>query len=81
MAWLAKVGEVMSKQFHDDHVEIHTRLPARHAGRLAREGHKIEVLRGRLPEEKPVVEKWEEELPTTGTIYPEVEVSPDEEVA
>ncbi len=81
MAWLAKVGEVMSKQFHDDHVEIHTRLPARHAGRLAREGHKIEVLRGRLPEEKPVVEKWEEELPTSGDIYPSADVSPGEEVA
>lgn len=81
MAWLAKVGEVMSKQFHDDHVEIHTRLPARHAGRLAREGHKIEVLRGRLPEEKPAVEKWEEELPTTGTIFPSADVSPGEEVA
>jgi GTPase len=84
MAWLAKVGEVVSKQFHDDHVEIHARLPVRHAGRLKRDGHPIEVLRGRLPDAKPDVERWEEQLPTTGTIFPATvspDALPDEEVA
>ncbi len=80
MAWLAKVGEVMSKQFHDDHVEIHARLPARHAGRLVREGHSIVVLRGELPKEKPEVEKWEEELPTPGLMN-HLSHEPGEEVA
>lgn len=84
MAWLAKVGEVVSKQFHDDHVEIHARLPVRHAGRLTREGHEIEVLRGKIPEAQPKPEKWEEQLPTTGTVFPTNPCAPtvsDEEVA
>lgn len=84
MAWLAKVGEVISKQFHDDHVEIHARMPVRHAGRLKRDGHPIEVIRGRLPDPKPDVEHWEEQLPTTGTVFPNAPTSsalPDEEVA
>lgn len=68
MAWLAKVGEVTSKQFHDDHVEIHARLPARHAGRMVRDGFEIEVLRGQLPEIKPDVEPWEDELPTAKAV-------------
>lgn len=82
MAWLAKVGEVVSKQFHDDHVEIHARLPARHAGKLVRDGHQVEVLDGFLPEEKPDPEEWEEKLPTAGSLFPEPP-SPiaDEEVA
>ncbi|QDV26585.1 GTPase HflX [Aureliella helgolandensis] len=75
MAWLAKAGEVVSKQFHDDHVEIHARMPVRHAGKLAREGHQFEVLRGRLPDPKPEVETWEERLPTTGSILPTTESS------
>lgn len=70
MAWLAKVGEVTSKQFHDDHVEIHARLPARHAGKLLRDNHEIEVLSGALPEIKPTVENWEEQLPTAGSVFP-----------
>ncbi len=85
MAWLAKVGEVVSKQFHEDHVEIHARVPARHAGRLTREGHNIEVLHGRLPEAKPSSEQWEEKLPTAGSIFPTADSAqssmPDEEVA
>lgn len=71
MAWMAKVGEVVSKQFHDDHVEIHARLPARHAGKLVRDGHPVEVLSGRLPETKPNPEVWEQKLPTTGSLFPE----------
>ena len=68
MAWLAKVGEVLSKQFHDQYVEIHARLPARHGGRLRHEGLAIEVLSGRLPDEKPVNEPWENKLPTTADL-------------
>ena len=70
MAWLAKVGEVNSKQFHDDHVEIHARLPARHAGKLRRDGFEIDVLRGTLPEQKPPVESWESQMPTSGSLFP-----------
>jgi GTPase len=76
MAWLAKVGEVTSKQFHDNDVEIHVRLPARHAGRLARDGFDIDVLRGQLPEIKPDTEAWEESLPTASAIPPNDEAVP-----
>lgn len=84
MAWLAKVGEVISKQFHDDHVEIHARLPGRHAGKLVRDGHQIEVLRGRLPETSPKHDEWKERLPTAGAVFtPSADPNslPDEEVA
>jgi GTP-binding protein HflX len=84
MAWLAKVGEIISKQFHDDHVEIHARMPARLAGRLARMGQHYEVLQGELPEEAPETEGWEEKLPTAGTVFqPAIDSQgiPDEEVA
>jgi GTPase len=85
MAWLAKVGEILSKQFHDEYVEIHARLPARHGGRLRHDGIAMEVLSGRLPDEKPTNESWEEQLPTTGslfpTIVPEVARQVDEDVA
>ena len=82
MAWLAKSGEITSKQFHDDHVEIHARMPARFAGRLVREGHPIEVLQGELPKESKATEKWEEQLPTTGSVMPTITAhEPDEEVA
>lgn len=70
MAWLAKVGEVVSKQYHDDHVEVHARMPGRHAGKLERDNIPIEVLRGHLPEKKPSPEEWEERLPTTGSLFP-----------
>ncbi len=66
-AWLTKVGDVLSKQYHDDHLEVHVRLPARHAGRLVREGHHVEVLHGALPVAK-VEPNWEEQLPTAGKI-------------
>ncbi len=49
VAWLAKVGDITSKQYHDEYVEIHVRLPSRHAGRLVREGHQLEVHSGTLP--------------------------------
>jgi len=71
MAWLSKVGEILSKQFHDSLVEIHVRLPARHAGKLQREGHPLEVLSGYLPEPAPVNETWEFRMPTTGSLFPE----------
>ncbi|HBE70561.1 MAG TPA: hypothetical protein DDW52_20640 [Planctomycetaceae bacterium] len=70
MAWIAKVGEVVSKQFHDDHVEIHTRMPVRSVGKLRRGGHEIEVLKGKIPEPGPVTEAWEEQLPTSGQAMP-----------
>jgi len=82
MAWLAKSGEITSKQFHDDHVEIHARMPSRFAGRLARGGHPIEVLQGELPKESREAENWEEQLPTAGSVMPTIAPpQPDEEVA
>jgi len=82
MAWLAKSGEITSKQFHDDHVEIHARMPSRFAGRLARGGHEIEVLQGELPKESKEAENWEEQLPTAGSVMPTIAPpQPDEEVA
>jgi GTPase len=72
LAWLAKVGEIQSKQFHDEYVEIHVRLPGRYAGRLRHEGHPIELLSGELPEEKPNPEAWEIDLPTAGQMGPEL---------
>jgi GTP-binding protein HflX len=82
MAWLAKSGEITSKQFHDDHVEIHARMPSRFAGRLARGGHPIEVLQGELPKESKEAENWEEQLPTAGSVMPTIAPpQPDEEVA
>ncbi|GIX00378.1 MAG: GTPase HflX [Pirellulaceae bacterium] len=68
MAWLAKVGEVRSKQFHEQFVEMHVRLPVRHVGRLLREGHTIESRDGRdwasiLPADP---EPWELQPPTIG---------------
>ncbi len=85
MAWLAKSGEVISKQFHDDHVEMHVRMPARFAGRLAREGHPIQVLQGELPQETKESDEWQEKLPTTGAVFPAIAemppaTLPDEEV-
>jgi len=70
LAWLAKSGEIISKQFHDDYVEIHARMPGRFAGRLAREGHPIEVLAGKLPIESKETDAWREQVPTAGTILP-----------
>lgn len=87
-AWLTKVGDVLSKQYHENHLEIHVRLPARHAGRLAREGHALEVLHGKLPARQPE-KNWQEQLPTAGRLgpdfqhelrLPEVEL-PEEDVA
>lgn len=75
MAWLSKVGEILSTQFHDNCVEIHARLPARHAGRLKREGHCLEVLSGCLPETVPTDEVWKTRLPTTGSIFPDLSPS------
>ena len=69
VAWLAKVGEVLSKQYHDDHVEIHVRLPARHAGRLERERHPLQVLQGKLPEVSTASDRWQQQLPTVGRIH------------
>ncbi len=70
VAWLAKVGEVLSKQYHDDRVEVHVRLPARHAGRMKREGHIIEVLQGKLPDVAPDRDGWQLKLPTVGQVHP-----------
>ncbi len=83
-AWLTKVGDVLSKQFHEDHLEVHVRMPARHAGKLAREGHEITILHGKLP--VPPTAKWKDQLPTAGTLFtglPSTELAelPDEEVA
>ncbi len=81
VAWLTKVGDVTSKQYHDEYVEIHVRLPARHAGRLLREGHQLEVHSGKLP---TVVspDAWREQLPTVASLPMHLEHDkPNEEVA
>ena len=57
LAWLSQVGEVISKQFHDDSIEIHARLPARHVGRLLYDGIAVEVLSGQLPEARPAANR------------------------
>ncbi len=83
-AWLTKVGDVLSKQYNDDHLEIHVRLPARHAGRLTHEGHQLQVLAGELPKKQPD-HSWKEQLPTAGKVFngaAECETQlPNEEVA
>jgi GTPase len=66
-AWLTKVGDILSKQYHEDHLEVHVRLPARHAGRLAREGHAIDVLHGQLPV-RQTEPNWQDKLPTAGKV-------------
>lgn len=84
MAWLIQVGEVISKQFNDEFVEIHVRLPARHAGRLQRDGFELHVLDGKLPEREVEIESWESKMPTVGSIYQDhglVQRPADEDVA
>jgi GTP-binding protein HflX len=84
VAWLAKVGDITSKQYHDEYVEIHVRLPARHAGRLVREGHKLEIHSGSLPIAVPAAaDAWREQLPTAGDIHslPFSQFGTSEEVA
>lgn len=83
VAWLAKVGDITSKQYHDQYVEIHVRLPARHAGRLVREGHNLEVHSGTLPVTTPDENAWREQLPTAGDIHalPFSQYGTNEEVA
>lgn len=34
VAWLIQVGEILHKEYHDDHVAIEVRLPSRHLGKL-----------------------------------------------
>jgi hypothetical protein len=70
LAWLSKVGEVISKQFHDDHVEIHVRLPARQAGRLRHEGHDFQVLDADAAKFAPELPRPEPSLPTTRSVSP-----------
>lgn len=49
LSWLSSVGQVLAKTYHDQQVEVHCRLPAAAAGRLARQGHELRVLAGKLP--------------------------------
>ncbi|MFO1063646.1 MAG: GTPase HflX [Pirellulales bacterium] len=63
-AWLAKVGDVTSKQYHDDYVEIHARLPGRHAGRLITDGFQVEVLSGVIPRSAKPDDEWRKQPPT-----------------
>lgn len=84
VAWLSHVGDITSKQYHDEYVEIHVRLPARHAGRLVREGHKLEVHSGRLPIPTPSPDSWREQLPSAANVplmNMQPHTNPDEEVA
>ncbi len=83
VAWLAKVGDITSKQYHDEYVEIHVRLPSRHAGRLVRDGHQVEVHQGTLPAPSPAPDHWREQLPSVANVplMMQPQVNPDEEVA
>ena len=83
VAWLTKVGDVTSKQYHDEYVEIHARLPSRHAGRLVREGHQLEVHSGTLPTPTPAPDAWREQLPSAANVplMNMPHANPDEEVA
>ncbi len=84
VAWLTKVGDITSKQYHDEYVEIHARLPARHAGRLVREGHQLEVHSGTLPIASPAPDAWREQLPSAANVplmNMQSHVDSDEEVA
>ncbi|RMF41657.1 MAG: GTPase HflX [Planctomycetota bacterium] len=85
MAWLAKVGDVRSKQFHDDHVEIHVRLPARHVGRLVREGLPVESLDGHdwIERSAAPTEEWKSQPPTVRRLLGNstAPILPDEDVA
>ncbi len=68
VAWLAKVGDITSKQYHDDHVEVHVRLPSRHAGRLVRDGFELTVHQGKLPKIEPDPDAWQHQLPSAGEV-------------
>ena len=48
-AWITKAGEVLSKQYEADHVQIHARMAARYAGKLAAMGFELRVISGKLP--------------------------------
>jgi GTP-binding protein HflX len=49
LSWLSSVGQVLAKTYQDQQVDVHCRLPAAAAGRLARQGHDLRVLAGKLP--------------------------------
>ena len=38
MAYLARHGEILSNRYSDEQVIIHCRIPAKHLGRLQRDG-------------------------------------------
>ena len=69
VAWLNKVGDITSKQYHDEYVEIHVRLPSRHAGRLVRDGYALTVHSGSLPATTPAPDAWRQQLPSAGTAH------------
>jgi GTP-binding protein HflX len=71
LAWLAKIGEILSKQFHDECIEVHAKLPCRHAGKMLRDGLEVEVLEGQIPKSTEEIPSWESQLPTVGSILPE----------
>jgi GTPase len=70
VAWLTKVGDVTSKQYHDEYVEIHVRLPGRHAGRLVRDGYEVEVHSGQIPKAAEPVDAWRGFPPTAAPMQP-----------
>jgi len=49
IAWLASASEILSKQYNDDHVLVHCRMPNSIAGRLAGQGADIRVIAGKIP--------------------------------
>jgi GTP-binding protein HflX len=53
VAWLTMAGEILSKQYHEEGVLIHCRLPASHAGKLLTQGFELRVLKGTIPQAAP----------------------------
>ncbi len=53
VAWLTMAGEILSKQYHEEGVLIHCRLPASHAGKLLTLGFELRVLKGTIPRATP----------------------------
>ncbi len=49
VAWLTTAGEILSKQYNDDHALIHCRMPARNAGKLLGLGADLRVIAGKIP--------------------------------
>jgi GTP-binding protein HflX len=55
LAWLAESGHVLSRQYHEDRVTVHCRLPVKYLGRLQRD--ETAVVQPRLAPTRPTSEE------------------------